>query len=47
MSAYGEAPGWTPEKPRFRPGELVLTWLIGSAALLVATKLVPGASDST
>jgi uncharacterized membrane protein YvlD (DUF360 family) len=47
VSAYGEAPGWTPEKPRFRPGELVLTWLIGSAALLVATKLVPGASDST
>jgi uncharacterized membrane protein YvlD (DUF360 family) len=48
MSApYGEAPGWTPERPRFRPGQLVLAWLLGAAALLIATKLVPGASDST
>ena len=46
-AAYGEAPGWTPEKPRFRPGQLVLSWLLGAASLLVATKLVPGASDST
>ena len=46
-TAYGEAPGWTPEKPRFRPGQLVLSWLLGAASLLVATKLVPGASDST
>jgi len=47
VSAYGEAPGWTPERPRFRPGQLLLSWLIGAVALLVATKLVPGASDST
>jgi uncharacterized membrane protein YvlD (DUF360 family) len=46
-AAYGEAPGWTPEKPRFRAGQLVLAWLLGAAALAVATKLVPGASDST
>ena len=46
-TAYGEAPGWTPEQPRFRPGQLVLSWLLGAASLLVATKLVPGASDST
>jgi uncharacterized membrane protein YvlD (DUF360 family) len=46
-TAYGEAPGWTPEKPRFRPGQLVLSWLLGAVALVVATKLVPGASDST
>ncbi len=45
--AYGEAPGWTPERPRFRPGQLVLAWLLGAVSLLVATKLVPGASDST
>jgi uncharacterized membrane protein YvlD (DUF360 family) len=45
--AYGEAPGWTPERPRFRVGQLVLAWLLGAVALLVATKLVPGASDST
>ena len=46
-AAYGEAPGWTPEKPRLRTGELAFTWLLGAVALLVATKLVPGASDST
>jgi uncharacterized membrane protein YvlD (DUF360 family) len=46
-AVYGEAPGWTPEKPRFRPAELLLSWLLGAASLLVATKLVPGASDST
>jgi uncharacterized membrane protein YvlD (DUF360 family) len=48
MSApYGEAPGWTPERPRFRPAQLVLAWLLGAVSLVVATKLVPGASDST
>ena len=48
MSAgYGEVPGWSPEKPRLRPGQLVLTWLLAAVALVVATKLVPGASDST
>ncbi|MFZ0340752.1 MAG: phage holin family protein [Gaiellaceae bacterium] len=46
-AAYGEAPGWTPEKPRFRAAELVLRWLLAALALFVATKLVPGASDST
>jgi uncharacterized membrane protein YvlD (DUF360 family) len=46
-AAYGEAPGWAPEKPRFQPGQLVLRWLLAAIALLVATKLVPGASDST
>jgi uncharacterized membrane protein YvlD (DUF360 family) len=45
--AYGEAPGWTPERPRFRAGQLLLGWLLGAASLAVATKLVPGASDST
>jgi uncharacterized membrane protein YvlD (DUF360 family) len=45
--AYGEAPGWTPERPRFRVGQLVLAWLLGAVSLLVATKLIPGASDST
>jgi uncharacterized membrane protein YvlD (DUF360 family) len=46
-AAYGEVPGWAPEKPRLRPGQLILTWLLGAVALVVATKLVPGASDST
>ncbi len=46
-AAYGEAPGWTPERPRFRAGQLVLAWFLGAVSLLVATTLVPGASDST
>ena len=45
--AYGEAPGWTPETPRFRLPQLVVAWFLGATALLVATTLVPGASDST
>jgi len=45
--AYGEAPGWTPERPRFRAGQLLLGWFLGAVSLLVATTLVPGASDST
>ena len=44
---YGEAPGWTPERPRFRAGQLLLGWLLGAVSLVVATTLVPGASDST
>jgi uncharacterized membrane protein YvlD (DUF360 family) len=45
--AYGEAPGWAPERPRFRAGQLLLGWFLGAVSLLVATKLVPGSSDST
>jgi uncharacterized membrane protein YvlD (DUF360 family) len=46
-TAYGEAPGWQPERPRFRVGQLVLAWLLAALSLAIATKLVPGASDST
>ena len=46
-TVYGEAPAWTPERPRFRLGQLLLAWLFGAASLVVATKLVPGASNST
>jgi uncharacterized membrane protein YvlD (DUF360 family) len=45
--AYGARPAWTPERPRFRLGELAISWLVAAASLLVATKLVPGASHST
>jgi len=45
--AYGEAPGWRPERPRFGAAQLVLTWLLAATSLAIATKLVPGASDST
>ncbi len=46
-SAYGARPGWSPQRPRFRLGQLALAWFLGGISLLVATKLVPGASDST
>ena len=46
-SAYGARPRWSPQRPRFRLGQVVLAWLLGGISLLVATKLVPGASDST
>jgi uncharacterized membrane protein YvlD (DUF360 family) len=46
-NGYGEAPAWVVERPRFQPGQLVLSWLLGAVSLLVATELVPGASAST
>jgi uncharacterized membrane protein YvlD (DUF360 family) len=46
-ATYGEAPGWKPEMPRFTLWQIALAWLLGAASLLVATKLIPGASDST
>ena len=46
-SAYGVRPGWTPQRPRYRLGHVLLSWLLAAVSLLVATKLVPGASDST
>ena len=45
--SYGETPGWTPARPRLRAGELLLAWFLGAVALAVATRLVPGASNST
>jgi uncharacterized membrane protein YvlD (DUF360 family) len=32
---------WQPARPRFRPGRLLLSWLLAAAALLIAAKLVP------
>ena len=46
-SAYGERPRWTPQRPRYRLGQVVLSWVLVAASLTVATKLVPGASDSS
>jgi uncharacterized membrane protein YvlD (DUF360 family) len=45
--AYGARPGWSPQRPRYRLVEVVLSWVLVAAALAIATKLVPGASDST
>jgi uncharacterized membrane protein YvlD (DUF360 family) len=35
--------GWHPERPRFRPLHLILTWLLSAIALLVAAWVLPGA----
>ena len=39
---HGESPVWKPERPRFRPFRLLLSWLVAAASLLVAAYLVPG-----
>jgi uncharacterized membrane protein YvlD (DUF360 family) len=41
-TAFGEAVVWKPARPRFRPVPLLVSWLLGAAALFVATLLVPG-----
>jgi uncharacterized membrane protein YvlD (DUF360 family) len=46
-ATHGDAPSWKPARPRFRLGQVLLSWLVAAASLVVATKLVPGASDST
>ena len=45
-SAYGARPSWSPQRPRYRLGQVTLSWLLAALSLVVATKLVPGASDS-
>jgi uncharacterized membrane protein YvlD (DUF360 family) len=42
MAAYGEAVVWRPERPRFRPLRLVVSWLFAAAALWVASAILPG-----
>jgi uncharacterized membrane protein YvlD (DUF360 family) len=42
VQAYGERPGWQPERLNFRPLQMLARWLIGAAALFVAAELVPG-----
>ena len=41
---YGERPHWIPERLRIRPFALLLSWLLSALALLVAAKILPGAS---
>jgi uncharacterized membrane protein YvlD (DUF360 family) len=42
-TTYGESTThWEPVRPRFRVGRLLLSWLLGATALLIAAKLVPG-----
>ena len=41
---HGDAPTWAPERPRFRPLPVLVSWVTSGAALLVAAALVPHAS---
>ena len=43
-AAYGARVQWQPEKPRFRPLQLALSWALSAASLSVAALLVPGVS---
>ena len=39
---YGNTASWAPEVPRFRPLQLLLSWVVAAAAVLVASAIVPG-----
>jgi uncharacterized membrane protein YvlD (DUF360 family) len=41
---HGDAPTWAPERPKFRPLHVLVSWVTSGAALLVAAALVPHAS---
>ena len=41
-SEHGTATRWRPAKPRLRPTHLVLSWLVGAAAIMAAAAVVPG-----
>jgi uncharacterized membrane protein YvlD (DUF360 family) len=41
---YGEAVSWQPERLRFRPLHLLLSWLLTAAALWFAALVLPGVS---
>jgi uncharacterized membrane protein YvlD (DUF360 family) len=46
--AYGDAVRWAPERPRFRPLRLILSWVVAAAAMWIAAALLPGfALDQT
>jgi uncharacterized membrane protein YvlD (DUF360 family) len=40
--AYGQAPAWTPARPRLRPLGLALGWIVAAAAVWVAAWILPG-----
>jgi uncharacterized membrane protein YvlD (DUF360 family) len=40
--AYGEALGWEPEQPQFKPLHLLLSWLLTGVALWFAALILPG-----
>ena len=41
-ASYGEAVTWHPERPRFKPIRLLLSWALTGASLWVAAAILPG-----
>ncbi|HEU0303719.1 MAG TPA: phage holin family protein [Gaiellaceae bacterium] len=41
-TAYGEHVTWQPDKPKYHPVRVVVSWLVSAAALLIAATIVPG-----
>ena len=39
---YGEAVAWQPERPRFKPLRLLLSWVLTAVSLWVAAAILPG-----
>jgi uncharacterized membrane protein YvlD (DUF360 family) len=44
VATTAPAAGWHPERPKFRPLNLLRTWLFSAIALLIAAGLLPGAA---
>jgi uncharacterized membrane protein YvlD (DUF360 family) len=42
MTEYGQAVTWQPERPRFKPLRLLLSWVLTAAALWIAAAILPG-----
>jgi uncharacterized membrane protein YvlD (DUF360 family) len=42
MAEYGQAVMWQPDRPKFRPLRLLLTWFVTAVALFVAAGILPG-----
>jgi uncharacterized membrane protein YvlD (DUF360 family) len=42
MSDYGQAVTWQPERPRFKPLRLLISWFVTATALWVAAAILPG-----
>jgi uncharacterized membrane protein YvlD (DUF360 family) len=41
-AAFGEAATWHPERPRFKPWRLLISWFLTAVALWVAAAILPG-----
>jgi uncharacterized membrane protein YvlD (DUF360 family) len=42
MTSYGEAVAWHPDRPKFKPTRIAISWVFTAIALYVAAGLLPG-----